>query len=139
MSSHHVGKAETKLWIVLETPNSVPPFHDPVDPTGDFFYRKLAVDDMQLALAAVIVNQRLRLIVINVEARTDRLGIVIRAPFEGRASAAVADTFRFWQPEKVIEALAAVRASKATGNAFDELIIAHINDDDRINGLSMAF
>ena len=39
MSSHDVGEAETKLWNVLETRKSAVPFHDPVDPTGDFFYR----------------------------------------------------------------------------------------------------
>ncbi len=77
MSSHDLCTAETKLRIVLETHNSVPPFHNPINPTGDLFYRKFAVDDMQLAFGAVIINQWLRLIVINVEACANRLRIVI--------------------------------------------------------------
>ena len=96
MSSHDVGALETKLRIVLETRKSVLPFHDLVYMTGNMFYRKFPVDDMQLALAAVIVNQRFSLFVINVEARTDRIRIVVRAPFESGASATVADTFHFW-------------------------------------------
>ena len=63
MSSHDVGAAKTKLWIVPETRNSVLPFHDLVDTRGNLFYWKLPVDDMQLALAAVIVNQGFRLFV----------------------------------------------------------------------------
>jgi len=77
MSSHDVGAAETKLWKTPETRNSVLPFHDPVDPIGDLFYRKLAVDNMQFAFAAVIIDQRLCLLVIHLETGANRFGIII--------------------------------------------------------------
>jgi hypothetical protein len=119
MSSHDGGAAETKLWKVPETRNSVLPFHDPVDPLGDLFYRKLAVDDMQFAFAPVIIDQRLRLLVIHNEACADRFGIIIRAALKRGASATLADPFGFWKPEIIVVAFSAVRASEATCDALD--------------------
>jgi hypothetical protein len=138
MSSHDVGAAGTKLWIVPETRNSVLPFHDPVDPIGDFFYRKLAVDDMQFAFAPVIIDQRLRLLVIHNEACADRFGIIIRAALKRGASAPLADAFGFRKPEIIVVAFSTVRASEATCDALDKLIVVHINDDNRINCFIVA-
>ena len=138
MSSHDVGEAETKLWKAPETRNSVLPFHDPVDPIGDLFYRKLAVDNMQFAFATVIIDQRLCLLVIHLETGADRFGIIIRAALKRCASAALADAFGFRKPEVVVVAFSTVRASEATCDTLDKLIVVHINDDNRVNCFIVA-
>ena len=62
MSSHDVDDTDTKLWKAPETRNSVLAFHDPVDTLLHVLYRQLAIDNMQLALAPVVVDQRLCLL-----------------------------------------------------------------------------
>ena len=78
------------------------PFHNIVDMTRYLFDRKLAVNDMELTLGPIIIGQRLRLLMVDLETGANRFGIVVGPPFERRAPTTLANALNLGKPEEIV-------------------------------------